>query len=105
MHLRNKHRFFYYFLVAIVFSQWPLCSAYAANRTIMDYALSNILLQLLISGGYYTLGTLGVVVLLSLIYKEFRTYALSIFIAFCFLYFLILVYEVLESTSWLPTYG
>lgn len=101
--LKQKYKFFCYFLIA-VFSQWPLFNAFASTRSLMDYAASNILLRLLIAGGYYTLGVILLIAVLSVIYKNFRTYALSFFIAFCFLYFLILVYEVLEATSWLPTY-
>lgn len=101
MLLKRKYNFFHYCLVVIL-CYWPFSAFAYTDRALIEYFTNNILWHLLVRGGYYTLGSLLLALILSMIFKTFRVYALSFSIAFCFLYLLILIYEVLEAMSWLP---
>ena len=98
----NKN-FLYVFIITLV--QLPIHSvfAYTTDRSLVSYFTNNILLRLLIYGGYYTLGTLVVGGLLAIFFKSFRTFVLSFSMAVIAIYLLILIYEVFEDLSWLPS--
>lgn len=97
-----KRNSLYIFLVTL--SQLPIHSAFAytAQRSLVSYFTNNILWRVLIYGGYYTLGTIAVGILLGFFLKPFRTFVISSSMALVALYLLILIYEVAEDLSWLP---
>ncbi len=69
----------------------------------MSYFTDNILWRLLIYGGYYSLGIMAFGVLLAVFLKSFRTFIASFSMAMFAIYLLILIYEVIEEMSWIPS--
>lgn len=81
----------------------PIHNVFAyTDRSLLSYFTGNILWRMLTSGGYYTLGILLILGIISSVSKSFRIYVISCFIAFCAVYLLVLIYEVLEAMSWVP---
>ena len=91
----------YIFLVTLC--QLPIHSAFAyTNRSLISYFTNNILWRVLIYGGYYSLGTIVVGIILAYFFEKFRTVVISFSMAVVALYLLILIYEVVEDLSWMP---
>mgnify|MGYP003440205489 FL=1 len=93
-----KRQFF-----AIILFISPIHNALAyTDRTLISYFTDNIIVHMLFSGGYITLAIFLVSIILSFIFKTFRTMLVSLLMAFFALYMLILIYEVIEEMTWVP---
>ena len=94
-----NRNFLYIFIITLL--QLPIYSvfAYTTDRSLDSYFTNNILLRVIIYGGYYSLGVIVVVSFLALIFKFFRVYVLSFCTALMAIYLLILIKEVTEDLS------
>ncbi len=84
-----------------------LCSSLIAlaetrNKKVINYFLDNELIQLLISGGYYTLGAITILTIISLISKKFRKVILSTILAIFGLLLVLFVFESFNNLEWIP---
>lgn len=97
-----KKNFLYIFIITLF--QLPLYSAFAytTDRSLASYFTNNILLRMIVYGGYYSLGTIVVIGLLAIVFKSFRVYVLSLCMALMAIYLLILITEVVDDLSFLP---
>ena len=73
--------------------------AYSGGR-VFSYFTDNALLNLLMQGGYYTLGVLAILIILMIFFKFSRIIIVSFGFALFTLYLLILIYEMIEKMSW-----
>jgi VIT1/CCC1 family predicted Fe2+/Mn2+ transporter len=72
------------------------------NKTIIEYFIQNNFIEFLIHGGYYTLGVIVVLIIISSISKTFRRIILSIILAIFGLLMLLFVFEALDNLEWIP---
>jgi hypothetical protein len=78
-------------------------SAYAqTNRTIVSYFVDNRVFEVLYSGGYYTLGVILILSIISYFFKNFRHMLLSFILAIFGIFLMIFVYEALEDFEFIP---
>jgi len=94
-----NRNFLYIFIITLL--QMPMHSvfAYTTDRSLASYFTNNILLRLLIYGGYYSLGITLTVTLLAVFFKSFRVYVISFCMALIAIYLLILIREAVEDLS------
>jgi uncharacterized membrane protein len=80
------------------------CVAYAGsfNKPLSYFLTDNIIFELLVIGGVYTLGTLGVCSVISIFIRKFRALFFSVGLACLGVYFVILIFDILDELSWLP---
>jgi hypothetical protein len=97
-----NRNFLYIFIITLL--QLPIHTvfAYTTDRSLASYFTNNILLRLLIYGGYYSLGVILTATLLAVFFKSFRVYVISFCMALIAIYLLILIREVVEDLSLLP---
>lgn len=89
------------FLLVLLF---PIgnCFADSRNRPIISYFVDNIVFQIIVSGGYYSLAIILGVSTGAYFHKKFREVTLSILLAFVGIFLLIFVYQAFEDFNWLP---
>ena len=92
----------YFILLTVI--MLPVSNVMASNRnkTVIEYFTDNILTQILLSGGYYTLGIITVMLVLSAIFKGFRMIFFSVVMAIFGLLLLVFVFESLDNLEWIP---
>lgn len=88
------------FLVFLVYA----LTAFAENRNrrIISYFVDNIVFQTLYAGGYYTLGIILILSIVSYFSRKFRQVILSILFAIFGVFLLVFVYEALEDFEFIP---
>ena len=72
------------------------------NKSIIEYFIENNFIKFLVSGGYYTLGAIVILVIISVIFKTFRKIFLSVILAIFGLSLLLFVFEALDNLEWIP---
>ncbi len=92
----------FYLFIAILFSSL-VTLAEDRNKKIIEYFLDNNLIEFLISGGYYTLGIIATLTVVSMIFKTFRRVILSIILAIFGLLLVLFVFESLNNLEWIPS--
>jgi len=70
---------------------------------IITYFIDNIVTQMLISGGYYTLGTIVILLILAWWNKSFRIIFFSVLVAIFGVSMLIFLFESLGNINFLPS--
>ncbi len=78
------------------------CLADSRNRPIISYLVDNIVFQIIVSGGYYSLAIIIAFSIGAYFHKKFREVTLSILLAFIGIFMLIFVYQAFEDFNWLP---
>ncbi|RTK92167.1 MAG: hypothetical protein EKK61_05915 [Rickettsiales bacterium] len=73
------------------------------NRSIISYFTDNFIFRFVFQGGYYSLGVITIITIISLINKKFREVILSILLAFLGLALMIFAYEAYLDFQFIPT--
>ncbi len=77
-------------------------TAGSRNKPVIEYFTDNILTQILVSGGYYTLGVIVIMLVLSAVFKGFRIIFFSVVMAIFGILLLVFVFESLDNLEWIP---
>ena len=80
-------------------------SAFAGDgyQAVLSYFVDNFIFQSLYSGGYYTLGVILLLVVISYFSKRFGEIFLSIILAIFIIMLLVFLYEELEDFELIPS--
>ncbi len=82
---------------------FPFSTAFAINnKSVIDYFTNNLLVQILVSGGYYTMGVIVVMLLFSWWNKAFRTIFFSVLVAIFGIFLFVFMLEAMDSMEWIP---
>ena len=92
----------YVFIFILLLGHTFTAFAEVRHRRIISYFVDNIVFQILYAGGYYTIGVILVLSVLSYFSRKFREIFLSILFAFFGIFLLIFVYEALEDFEFIP---
>ena len=90
--------------LSIVIAFFPFYSTLAEsrNKPVLAYFTDNIIARIIISGGYYSLAVIVVLLLASWIFKGFRTIFFSVCMALFGIFLLIFVFEAMDNMEWIP---
>ncbi|MDP4709122.1 MAG: hypothetical protein NWS20_03870 [Rickettsiaceae bacterium] len=90
------------FVFILSLFNYSVAVAEVRNKRVIEYFIHNDFIAILISGGYYTLGVIVILIILSAIFKTFRKIILSISLAIFGLLMLLFVFEALDNLEWIP---
>ena len=95
-------------LRSIFFKLFAIMSASTAlageqiNRPLISYFTDNIVFEIVYNGGWYSVGIISVLLLISMISQGFREMFFSIVLAIFGLFLMIFVYEAVQDFKWIP---
>ncbi|MCP5369923.1 MAG: hypothetical protein H6909_04485 [Rickettsiaceae bacterium] len=72
------------------------------HKTLMNYFTDNLVFVIIYNGGWYSVGTIVIITILSMISQRFKEIFLSIFLAICGIFLMMLLYEAYEDFRWIP---
>ena len=89
----------------LITSLLPASNALAVGngKTIIQYFVDNALIRLLVSGGYYTLGAMVVLIIICSIYKEARHIVLSVTLAILGGLLVLFAFQSLNNITLIPS--
>ncbi len=94
------------FICAITCSILPIFHCLAdtieENRPIISYFIDNIVLRLIVQGGYYSLAIIFVLTIISMLNKKFREIILSIVLAIFGIMLTVFIYEAYLDFKFIP---
>jgi hypothetical protein len=80
----------------------PRISHAAEHKTLVEYLTDNLVFAIIYNGGWYSLAVIIIVIILSMISKNFKEIFLSIFFAICGVFLMMLLYEAYQDFRWIP---
>jgi Na+/melibiose symporter-like transporter len=82
-----------------------ISSAHAsfADKTLTSYFIDNVLVDIIIEGGMYSVAIILTLLLISYFWKKFGAILFSSIMALMCLYLLLLIYEVADNFVWIPS--
>ncbi|MFK7973988.1 MAG: hypothetical protein AB8B66_03915 [Rickettsiaceae bacterium] len=89
-------------LLLLLFCPIAHCYAEEINKPVASYLIDNKIFRIIINGGYYSLGAIAILALLS-INKKFREVLLILLVALLGLCLVIFMYEAYQNFEWLPS--
>ena len=81
---------------------FPVASALADSKTVIEYFADNLLIKLIVSGGYYSLAAIVILAIICKFHDKSRYIVLSVTLAIFGLLLVLFTFESLSSIKLMP---